>query len=122
MKSFKNKNISTIIWSNKAAFLERLINTDNKFLLNLIEEKISEIVGKIIKISSKQIFLQRKAIQVQPEKWEVQVRLEKRVRSVPRVTKEARELEELRVYNQITFIILKPATGCRFCTKVYMNA
>ncbi len=56
MKSFKNKNISTIIWSNKAAFLERLINTDNKFLLNLIEEKISEIVGKIIKISSKQIF------------------------------------------------------------------
>ena len=56
MKSFKNKNISTIIWSNKAAFLERLINTDNKFLLNLIEEKISGIVGKIIKVSSKQIF------------------------------------------------------------------
>ena len=56
MKSFKNKNISTIIWSNKATFLERLINTDNKFLLNLIEEKISDIVGKIIKISSKQIF------------------------------------------------------------------
>ena len=58
---------------------------------------------RISLVPYKQILLQQKAIQAQPEKWEVQAPLEKRAQSVPRETKEARVLEELRVNNQIAF-------------------
>ena len=56
IKSFGAANKSTIIWSNKPAFINKLTNSNKKFFLNFMEEKIGSIVGKIIKINSTQTF------------------------------------------------------------------
>tara|TARA_B100000029_G_C17598866_1_gene965111 strand:+ start:1944 stop:3116 length:1173 start_codon:yes stop_codon:yes gene_type:complete len=56
MKSFKQYFKSTLIWSNKPEFLKKLNDLDNRFIANFIEEKIGSIVGKIIKVNTKQIF------------------------------------------------------------------
>ncbi len=47
---------STIIWSNNEQFLKKLICCDNNFIKFFIEEKIGEVVGKIKKINSHQVF------------------------------------------------------------------
>ncbi len=56
MKSTKDTYRSTVIWSYNEKFLKKLQNCNNEFIINFIEEKISKIVGKIIKINSFQIF------------------------------------------------------------------
>ena len=56
MKSSKGVFQSTLIWSNNEKFLKKLINSENIFIKNFIEEKIRKIVGNIIKINSRQIF------------------------------------------------------------------
>ena len=47
---------SSIIWSNKDAFIKKLMNADNRFLSNFINEKVGFITGNIIKINSRQKF------------------------------------------------------------------
>ena len=56
MKTNKKFFQSSIIWSNKDLYVKKLINCDNKFIINIINEKIGQIVGNIIKINSKQVF------------------------------------------------------------------
>jgi len=56
MKSFGGANKSTIIWSNKPIFIKKLTSSNNEFFLNFMEEKIGNIVGKILKINSTQEF------------------------------------------------------------------
>jgi 2-octaprenyl-6-methoxyphenol hydroxylase len=56
MKSPKGLFQSTIIWSNKDKFFRKLINFENTFIKNFIEEKIGKVVGSITKINSIQIF------------------------------------------------------------------
>ncbi len=56
MLPIKNKNQSTVIWSNDAVMLKKLVECDSLFIKNFLEEKIGEIVGKIIKINTHQIF------------------------------------------------------------------
>jgi len=56
MKSFNNFFQSSIIWSNKNAFVKNMVNCDKKFIANIIYEKVGKITGKIIKINSKQSF------------------------------------------------------------------
>ena len=47
---------SCLIWSNNKNFLENLLISEDKFICNLLEEKISNYFGSITKIKSKQIF------------------------------------------------------------------
>ena len=56
MKSPKGFFQSTIIWSNDDTFLKKLTNLENIFMKNFIEEKIGNIVGRVAKINSSQIF------------------------------------------------------------------
>ena len=56
MKSPKGLFQSTIIWSNDDMFLKKLINLEDIFIKNFMEEKIGKFVGNIIKINSSQIF------------------------------------------------------------------
>ena len=56
MKSMSGINKSTIIWSNKPTFIKKLTSSNKIFFLNIMEEKIGNIVGKIIKINSTQEF------------------------------------------------------------------
>ena len=56
MKSSNNKFQSSIIWSNKSNFINRLIKCENKFIINYLDERIGNILGKITKINSKQQF------------------------------------------------------------------
>ena len=56
MRSSKKYFQSSIIWSNKSNFVKKLICCDNKFIANIIEEKVGKITGKVKKINSKQSF------------------------------------------------------------------
>ncbi len=56
MKSHNNYYKSTVIWSNKPSFLDKLKNSNDKFFLSFMEEKIGSIVGEVLKINSRQIF------------------------------------------------------------------
>ena len=56
MKSSKRFSKSTLIWSNDDKFLKKLISLENTFIKNFIEEKIGNIVGKITKINTSQVF------------------------------------------------------------------
>jgi len=56
MKSTKGLFQSTIIWSNDDKFLKKLINFEDIFIKNFVEEKIGKIIGNISKINSCQIF------------------------------------------------------------------
>ena len=56
MKPSKKFYQSSIIWSNKNFFVNKLIRSNDDFVAKFIEEKIGEITGKIIKINSKQMF------------------------------------------------------------------
>jgi len=47
---------STMIWSNNDNFLNKLLNSESFFVRSFLEEKIGNIVGKITKINSSQIF------------------------------------------------------------------
>ena len=47
---------STMIWSNNDNFLNKLLNSEGFFVRSFLEEKIGNIVGKITKINSSQIF------------------------------------------------------------------
>ena len=47
---------SSIIWSNKKSFVNKIVDCNDEFVLNIISEKVKSIVGKIIKINSKQAF------------------------------------------------------------------
>lgn len=56
MKS-KNKFFqSSIIWSNKKSFVKKLIESNNSFIINIINEKVGKITGDVVKINSKQQF------------------------------------------------------------------
>ena len=56
MKSKNDFFQSSIIWSNKNAFVEKLINCNNKLIKNILHERIGGITGNIININSKQNF------------------------------------------------------------------
>ena len=56
MKSSKNFSKSTLIWSNDDKFLKKLTSLENTFIKKFLEEKIGNIVGKITKINTSQIF------------------------------------------------------------------
>ena len=56
MKSSKKLFRSSIIWSNNDNFLKKLISLESIFVRCFLEEKIGNIVGKITKINSSQIF------------------------------------------------------------------
>ena len=56
MKSSNSHFQSTIIWSNNDCFLKKLISLESFFARCFLEEKIGNIVGKISKINSSQIF------------------------------------------------------------------
>ena len=56
MKSSKKNFQSSIIWSNKDLFVKNIIECSNKFISNIINEKVGQITGEIIKINSKQKF------------------------------------------------------------------
>lgn len=56
MKSKSGINKSTIIWTNKPSFIKKITNSNKNFFSNIIEERIGDIVGKIIKIHSTQEF------------------------------------------------------------------
>ncbi len=56
MLSKNNFYQSSIIWSNKESFVKNLLCSDNKFIANIIEEKVGEIIGKVKRINSKQSF------------------------------------------------------------------
>ena len=56
MKSDNKKCKSTIIWSNKPDLLNKLKNSDHKFVKNFVEERLEKIVGKVEKINSMQLF------------------------------------------------------------------
>ena len=56
MKSSNSHFQSTIIWSNNDYFLKKLISLESFFVRCFLEEKIGNIVGKISKINSSQIF------------------------------------------------------------------
>ena len=56
MKSSKKLFQSSIIWSNNDNFLKKLISLESIFVRCFLEEKIGNIVGKITKINSSQIF------------------------------------------------------------------
>ncbi len=56
MKSNKQLNCSTVIWSNKDLFFQKLMSSNYKFIVNFLEDKIGDIVGGIIKINSQQKF------------------------------------------------------------------
>jgi 2-octaprenyl-6-methoxyphenol hydroxylase len=47
---------STIIWSNADIFLKKLLKSENFFISRFMEEKVGDIVGKILKVNSAQIF------------------------------------------------------------------
>ena len=47
---------SSLIWSNNKNYLESLINADQHLLKEVLQEKISETLGNIIKINSKKLF------------------------------------------------------------------
>ncbi|MDC6447449.1 FAD-dependent monooxygenase [Alphaproteobacteria bacterium] len=54
---FSNKFFqSSIIWSNKNSFINKIINCNNEFIANIVYEKVGMITGNIIKINSKQKF------------------------------------------------------------------
>ncbi len=56
MKLSKKFFQSTVIWSNNDNFLKKLISLNNLFVCSFMEEKIGNIVGRITKINSSQIF------------------------------------------------------------------
>ncbi len=56
MKSSKEVFQSTVIWSNDNTFLKKLTSLEDFFIKSFMEEKIENIVGKINKINSHQIF------------------------------------------------------------------
>ena len=56
MRSPNNFFQSSIIWSNKSNFIKKLIECENNFIANYLEEKVGYILGKVIKINSKQNF------------------------------------------------------------------
>jgi len=56
MRTSNDHYKSTVIWSNKECLLSKLDDSNNRFIASFMEEKIGEVVGKIIKINSKQIF------------------------------------------------------------------
>ena len=56
MISIKGVNASTVIWSNNEPLLNKLKGCEDNFIKNFMEERIGEIVGKINKINSSQIF------------------------------------------------------------------
>ena len=56
MKSSKKMPQSSVIWSNEDKFIQKLFRASDRLTLNIIEEKIFSITGKIIKINSKQRF------------------------------------------------------------------
>ena len=56
MKATERLFQSTMIWSNNDNFLKKLINSESVFVKCFLEEKIGNIVGKINKINSSQIF------------------------------------------------------------------
>ena len=47
---------SSLIWSNKKKFIGNLINSDKDTLIQVLHEKISEYLGEIVAINSKQMF------------------------------------------------------------------
>ena len=55
MQKIKNYE-SSLIWSNNKDFLKSIVSIDENILINILEEKISQSIGNIIKIKSKQIF------------------------------------------------------------------
>ena len=56
MRTSNDHYKSSVIWSNKVFLLNKLNDSNNKFIASFMEERIGEVVGKIIKINSKQIF------------------------------------------------------------------
>ena len=56
MRSTNNFFQSSIIWSNKSNFIKKLIECENNFIANYLEEKVGYVLGKVIKINSKQSF------------------------------------------------------------------
>ena len=56
MKESKGLFRSSLIWTNKKKYNDKLINSSDLFIKNIIEEKILNITGKITKINSKQNF------------------------------------------------------------------
>jgi 2-octaprenyl-6-methoxyphenol hydroxylase len=47
---------SSIIWSNKDLFIKKIINCEDRFIANIVTERVGEITGNIFKINSKQQF------------------------------------------------------------------
>ena len=58
MQKEKNKNQSTVIWSNKSEIVDMIIssNLNNDYLLEILNEKISMYLGAVKKINSIQAF------------------------------------------------------------------
>ena len=47
---------SSIIWSNNKLLTQKLLSCSNEFIANILDEKIGDIIGQIMKINSKQTF------------------------------------------------------------------
>ncbi len=56
MKSSSKTSQSSIIWSNSNSFIDRIIDCNDGFIKNIIEESVGNIIGKITKLNSKQKF------------------------------------------------------------------
>jgi len=56
MKSKKNKHSSSIVWSNNPLYLKSLFEEGGSLLKETLNEKISEFIGPVQKILTKQMF------------------------------------------------------------------
>jgi len=56
MQSENLNHQSSIIWSNNKNYLSSLMLADKELFVNILEEKIGNVIGNIKKINSKQIF------------------------------------------------------------------
>jgi len=56
MQKIDNKFQSSLIWSNNSDYLEGLVKSKEEFIINILNNKIYNSVGKIEKLLSKQIF------------------------------------------------------------------
>ncbi len=57
MKSDSKSNFSSsVVWSNDSNYFKSLIKTNNYIFKDILQEKVEEYIGKIIKINDKKLF------------------------------------------------------------------
>ncbi|MDA9748692.1 FAD-dependent monooxygenase [Pelagibacteraceae bacterium] len=56
MKKEKNKYMSSIVWTNENNYIDSLKNLDDKYLQSILNNETKNIIGKINRIVTKQVF------------------------------------------------------------------